>query len=153
MRVTVKRQVRIGELLAEIEDRYGDRSDLERHLEENPDDWDARVALHDLEAYSDADPDESLRDTRELVLPDTALDRITSHRLELLVEVERAGGSVLGVRELARRLGRDKKNVSEDVQALEQVGLLSVRRPGPGRAHEIRLPGDEIDLHLVEAGA
>lgn len=72
-------------------------------------------------------------------------------RVELIVRLKQMGGRVDGVRELARQLSRDKKNVSEDVDALRELGLLSVRPRGPGRAHRIELPGEQIDLHLLDA--
>lgn len=153
MRVSIQREIQIGDLLEEIEERFGGERQLENHLEENPRDWDARVALHDLREYRDEDPGKRIKDTRELVLQDSALDRLTFRRLELLVEIKQQGGTVDGIRRLARLLERDKKNVSADVEALREVGLLSVRRRGPGRAHEVRLPGEQIDLHLVEAGS
>jgi predicted transcriptional regulator len=62
-------------------------------------------------------------------------------------------GVVPSVRTLARAVKRDVKNVSGDVRALEELGLLEVEDRGRGKASRIRLPGDSIDLHLVEAEA
>lgn len=153
MRITIERELTIGELLQDIQERYGSQQDLEAHLEKHPRDWDAKVALHDLREYGDADPAKRVEDTREIVLPDDSLDDLTAKRLGLLLAVKRAGGTVEGVRHLARSVERDVKNVSDDVHALRSIGLLEVREQGPGRPHLISLPGKRIDLHLLEAGS
>lgn len=152
MRITIERELEIGELLSEIQNQYGSRAELEAHLEEHPDDWNAKVALHDLREYEDTDPTKQMTDTREIVLPEEALDEITFRRLELVLQINRAGGDVDGIRELARLADRDKKNVSEDVQALRELGLVSVQPRGPGKPHQLKLPGHRIELHLLEAG-
>ena len=72
---------------------------------------------------------------------------LTAKRLDLLVAILRhTPGSVT---ELARRLGRDIKNVSDDLAALQQLGLVEF---APGRAHGNArapfVPYDEIDLTI-----
>lgn len=81
---------------------------------------------------------ESLEDLRKLLTP---------KRLDLLVAIlHHAPGSVT---ELARRLGRDIKNVSEDLAALQQLRLIEFA-PGPthGNARAPIVPYDEIDLTI-----
>ena len=81
---------------------------------------------------------ESLEDLRKL---------LTAKRLDLLVAILRhAPGSVTA---LARRLGRDIKNVSEDLAALQQLGFIEFG-PGPahGNARAPIVPYDEIDLTI-----
>lgn len=153
MRITIERDLTAGELLEDIRARYGSEAALRDHLEEHPRDWDAKVALHDLREYRDVAPDQTIQDTREIVLPDRSLDELTSKRLSLLLTLKRAGGEIDGLRELARTAGRDVKNVSSDVEALRGLGLLEVRKRGPGRAHRISLPGTAIHLHLMDASA
>lgn len=153
MRITIERDLTVKELLDDIQARYGSRAEIEDHLDDNPRDWDAKVALHDLQEYQDTDPSTRIEDTREIVLPDRSLDELTSKRLSLLLTVKQAGGEVEGLRNLSRRVDRDVKNVSDDVTALRGIGLLEVRKQGPGLPHLISLPGQRIDLHLVEAGA
>lgn len=151
MRITIDRERTVEEILDSIHARYGSRQQLEAHVDEHPQDWEARVALHDLEEYGDADPTMGIQDVREVVLPDAALDELTFRRVQLLVRLKQAGGEVEGVRKLARALDRDKKNVSQDLEALRELGLVSVHPRGPGRAHRIELAGERIDLHLLEA--
>ncbi|HLD13524.1 MAG TPA: transcriptional regulator [Burkholderiales bacterium] len=66
----------------------------------------------------------------------TMLKTLTPKRWEL-VEMLQARGP-LGVRALARELGRDVKNVHADVQALMEIGLVEQR----GR--QVAVPFDEI---------
>lgn len=153
MRITVEREVTVQELLEDIRERYGSAEDIEQLLEEDERDWDAKVALHDLEHYAETDQDKRIEETREIVLPEESLDELTFRRLQMLLAVKQADGEVEGIRQLSRIVERDVKNVSEDVQALRRLGLLEVRKQGPGRAHLVSLPGDRIDLHLVEAGS
>lgn len=56
---------------------------------------------------------------------------LTDKRLDLLVEIART--SPKSVRALADQLGRDYKNVSEDIALLEQLGLVAcTEREGRG---------------------
>lgn len=151
MRITIQREQSVGQMLDGIRERYGSIEQLETYLEQNPQDWGAKVALHDLRAYGDEEPTKRIEDTREIVLPESALDEITFRRVQLLVRLKQLGSSIDGVRKLARELSRDKKNVSEDIDALRELGLLTVQPRGPGRAHRIQLPGEKIGLHLLEA--
>ncbi len=52
----------------------------------------------------------------------TLLDTLSPRRLELLRHVRQHGAA--NVRELAQALGRDYKNVHQDVAVLESAGLL-----------------------------
>lgn len=151
MRITVSRETTIGDLLDRVKRTYGTEEELEAHLDENPKDWGAKLALHDLKEYQDQDPATEMEDTREIILPDEAFRHLTYQRIKLLLELKNQGGQAPSLRDLARSLDRDKKNVSEDVAALRQLGLLRVEKRGPGRAHPIHLAGDSIHLHLLDS--
>ena len=75
----------------------------------------------------------------------TMLDTLSPRRLELLRHVRQHGAA--NVRELAQTLGRDYKNVHQDVAVLESAGLL-VR---DGR--KLAAPWDELqaNVSLMEA--
>lgn len=151
MKVTVRRSYRVGERRTEIRETYGPPDELRAHPEANPHDVAARVALHDLTEYADADPDLRIDAEQTVIIPDEALDRLTLQRLHLLLAIHAQGGAVASVRSLARLVDRDVKNVSQDVHALSSIGLLHTEPGGHGRPTRVHLPGDEIDLHLVEA--
>lgn len=153
MRVTIERETTVGDLLDEIGEIYGSEEELRSYLREHPQDWDARIALHDYKEYADEPRDKRLEDSREIIIPDTALDELTFRRVKLMLELKQLDGEIEGIRSLSRTLERDVKNVSQDVRALREIGLLDVKEQGPGRPHIVSLPGKNIDLHLLEAEA
>ncbi len=65
---------------------------------------------------------------------------LTEPRLRMMRAVSRAAQAhqVLGVRDLAERLNREMRNVSQDVRKLERLGLLRTRRDG---REKLVLPG------------
>lgn len=79
----------------------------------------------------------------------TALRRIlTDKRLDLLLAiVQHHPGSI---RELAARLGRDYKNVSDDIACLRQLGLVETKeRGGKGGPKVPAVPYDEIRVTIA----
>jgi predicted transcriptional regulator len=84
----------------------------------------------------------------ELYFADLAMLRkaLSPKRLELLwAIVEHAPRSV---RELAERVGRDIKNVSQDLTFLSRLGLVELKEARRGAPQAPTLPYDEIDLNL-----
>ena len=70
----------------------------------------------------------------------TMLDTLSLRRLELLRHVRQHGAG--NVRELAQALGRDYKNVHQDVAVLESAGLLL--REG----RKLSAPWDELQANV-----
>lgn len=97
-----------------------------------------RVEAGDLTAHKPGLYFESLEDLRKI---------LTAKRLDLLVAILRhTPGSVT---ELARLVGRDLKNVSEDLTLLHQLGLVEFAAgEGHGNARAPVVPYDEIDLTI-----
>lgn len=153
MKVTVRRKVRVGDLLAEASRKYGSIAQLRARIKRRPDDFAAKVALHDLQAYRQEPPDALVTETRSLIVPDEAIDQLTAQRLELLLRLKGLGGAAASVRALAKAVRRDVKNVSLDVQELSRLGLVEVAPQGHGRPSRIALAGTSIELHLVEGEA
>lgn len=84
----------------------------------------------------------------ELYFADLATLRkaLSPKRLELLwAIVEHEPRSV---RELAERVGRDIKNVSQDLAFLSRLGLVELKEARRGVPQAPTLPYDEIDLNL-----
>jgi len=71
---------------------------------------------------------------------DVMLKTLTSKRWQLVSVLQKHGP--LGLRELARFLERDPKNVHGDVHTLKQIGLIEDCDQG------IYVPFDEIEAHL-----
>lgn len=70
------------------------------------------------------------------------LSTLTANRWAIIKALTGAGP--LGVRELARRVGRDVKGVHTDAHTLAQCGLID--KTAEGKLH---LPYDEVRLELV----
>lgn len=70
----------------------------------------------------------------------TMLETLSPRRLDLLRHVRQHGAN--NVRELAQALGRDYKNVHQDVAVLEGTGLLI--RDG----RKLSAPWDELQAHV-----
>jgi DNA-binding transcriptional ArsR family regulator len=150
VRISVHEEVTVGEILERIAEQHGSRRELAARVRKHPRDREAKLALHDLDEYGDADPATRIRQTRTLIVPLERVDLLTAQRISLLFAV-RAKREPPSVRELARRVKRDVKNVSQDVSALADLGLLKVEGGGRGRPKKVSLAGDSIDLHIVEA--
>lgn len=73
--------------------------------------------------------------------PELLFKRLTPKRWELVHRLQADGG--MAIRELARRLHRDFKNVHADVQALLEIGLIE--KCGDG----VCVPFDEIHTSFV----
>jgi predicted transcriptional regulator len=72
---------------------------------------------------------------------------LTEKRLGLLVAIARQRPG--SIHELAGIVGRDYKNVSNDVTMLQRLGLVSVGKPGgKGRAQVPTVPYDEIHVTI-----
>lgn len=69
---------------------------------------------------------------------------LSNRRLELLQKLHRHRS--LSIRALAQRLGRDYKNVYDDVQLLKRVGLLETDPSG-----RVQVPWDRIAAEIALA--
>ncbi|MBO1113524.1 hypothetical protein [Bordetella petrii] len=80
--------------------------------------------------------------------PGAFFAHLTERRWALITEL--LGTGVVGVRELARRLGRDVKRVHEDASALVALGLLERTEQG---ALFCPYADIHVDMHLVRQAA
>lgn len=85
-------------------------------------DW--KAALHEAgkRAEEGLETGEYQGETLNFETPGSFFARLTERRWELLSEL--LGSGTVGVRELARRLGRDVKRVHEDAAILIELGLI-----------------------------
>ncbi len=92
-------------------------------------------------AWSRAQAGEPVDETHVTFLDvQTMLDTLSPRRLDLLRHVRQHGAG--NVRELAQALGRDYKNVHQDVATLETAGLLL--RDG----RKLTAPWDELQANV-----
>lgn len=86
-------------------------------------------------------------ETLNFETPAAFFGRLTERRWTIVHTLQQDGGTV-GVRELARRLGRDVKRVHEDAAELVTLGLIERTEAGA-----LRCPFSDIhvDMHLATA--
>jgi DNA-binding transcriptional ArsR family regulator len=145
MEIRVEERMKGRKMRAQILDRYGSRAKLER-LAFRGDDPEARDALFELRLLDD-DPsrlDSITTTTTILGLGPGDLARLTPERLRLLdhLAVQRKAPNLT---RLSHDLGRDKKNLSQDLRVLEGLGLVTIGKRG--RDLEPRIRGNHI--HIV----
>lgn len=82
---------------------------------------------HALRAYQEGEDFEYLAE-EDLILEEAEYPLITQRRLELLDFL--GAESVSSINELAEKLGRDVKNVYNDLKILERLGFVYLRKEG-----------------------
>lgn len=108
----------------------------------NPD-WKATVRAAATRAQSGADIGRYQGETLNFETPRAFFSHLTDRRWALLNELQGAG--TVGVRELARRLGRDVKRVHEDATVLVSLGVLERTEAG---ALFCPYTDIHVDMHL-----
>lgn len=86
-------------------------------------------------------------ETLNFETPGAFFGQLTERRWQLVRELQAAGGKV-GVRELARRVGRDVKRVHEDASALVTLGLVERDEAGALACPYVDI---HVDMHLAAA--
>ena len=81
-------------------------------------------------------------ETLSFETPGAFFSHLTERRWQLLAEL--LGSGTVGVRELARRLGRDVKRVHEDAAALVDLGLIEKDERGA-----LHCPYENIHVDMV----
>ncbi len=106
-------------------------------------DW--RGRLRDA-ARSATDATSYQGETLNFQRADEFFSMLTGNRWRLLQALI-GGGGTLGVRELARRLDRDVRRVSDDISALHKLGLIERTSVGG-----VVCPYDDVhvDVHVAE---
>ncbi len=146
MMIRVEQRLTVAAFLAEVRRRYRGPEGLRRYTRRHPRDVAAALDLEEFEYYVDR-PElaASAMDRAISLIPVTegALGAFTKQRLALLDAL--AVGSYGSVRELARALGRDVHNVSEDLRLFRGLGLVDFDR-GSRNRRAPRLVGHAIRI-------
>ena len=115
------------EFLEEIRKKYGSIDKLRRYVRQNPSDFEAEFDLLDAE-YLLKNPKEQKKSattgTSYVSWNTQDITKLTSERLKLLSRIKHR--RVKSIKELAKDTGRDYKNVFNDLQILEKLGLIRV---------------------------
>lgn len=105
-------------------------------------DWKASVRRDAERAFAG----EFVGEILSFVSPELFLGKLTPNRWVLVGSLQGAGG--MGVREIAREVGRDVRRVHDDIQVLLELGLLEKTERG-----QVICPFDDIhlDMHVRAA--
>ncbi len=106
-------------------------------------DW--QSALRSMTAKASAQ--EYQGETLNFETPGAFFGQLTERRWQLVRTLQEANGKI-GVRELARRLGRDVKRVHEDASALVALGLIERDQAGALTCPYVDI---HVDMHLAAA--
>ena len=87
-------------------------------------------------------------ETLNFETPAAFFSRLTSNRWVMLTELQ--GSGTVGVRELARRLGRDVKRVHEDANALVELGLIERTESGALSCPYVDI---HVNMHVTKLAA
>lgn len=107
----------------------------------NPD-WRADLRVSGQRAATGSASGEYQGETLNFETPGAFFSRLTERRWRLLNEL--LGSGTVGVRELARRLGRDVKRVHQDATALIELGLIEKDERGA-----VYCPYEMIHVNMV----
>lgn len=109
----------------------------------NPD-WKAALRVAAQKAENGLRSGTYQGETLNFETPGAFFSRLTERRWSLVSEL--LGSGTVGVRELARRLGRDVKRVHEDAAALIELGLIEKDERGA-----LLCPYENIHVDMVVA--
>jgi predicted transcriptional regulator len=109
----------------------------------NPD-WKAALRVAAQKAENGLHSGTYQGETLNFETPGAFFSRLTERRWNLVSEL--LGSGTVGVRELARRLGRDVKRVHEDAAALIELGLIEKDERGA-----LLCPYENIHVDMVVA--
>lgn len=145
--ISLVRRLTGREFLEEIEEEYGGVNELEKYVEKNPDDPEAELDLLDAEYFKENPRErDKLVERGEIRIPwsEDDLKKLTPKRLELLGKLKET--DVRSIKNLASLAGRDYKNVHDDVEVMEHLGLLNLEKRG--RTKVPRLTFEEIEIKI-----
>ncbi len=134
MQIEYEYKMTLAERLAGFAEQYGSLEKLRKRVKKTKrvtkpfadlEEWEHYLTPHEHQHK----PDEEIRISEKVIFHDPAsfFQTVTAQRVRLLNEL-RKGKDYQSLRELAAGLGRDPKNVYEDLKALEKVRLVEVER-------------------------
>jgi predicted transcriptional regulator len=131
MEITVARETTGQQILDDLEAQYGSLKKLQeksrrRGNRQAQEDW---LTASDILAARERREARWTQATTYLLKP-REMKLLTPARLELVEWLHKSRRQDINVRDLARRLKRDKKNVSKDLRILCGLHLVEIRREG-----------------------
>ena len=134
MKIEYEYDITVKDLLADFKKKYGSIENLRKKVGRTKRVTQAYADLTEWEHYRSArghkhGPDEQIHAGEAIFFHDPAefFRYVTPERVRIL-DALRSGEDFGSINELARSLGRDPKNVFDDIAALEKRGLVGVDR-------------------------
>lgn len=129
------------EIQEKIRDKHGSKDKLKQRVSRtgcrDPEMVDEYVILDSLEKGADYKYEEVTKSTE-------AISALTPRRIDILTHLyESQPGSIS---DLASELGRDYKNVYDDINALSEHGLITLEKEGKRRRPVLKADRLEIDF-------
>lgn len=131
MKIEYEFETTVDEERKRLEVHYGARARLERKVKAGLATFQERADLDRWHRFEEPDAQKlnPIRTKKAMVFHDPVqfFKFLSPERVRILDHL-RADADVESLNELAHRLGRDPKNVYEDVRALEKRGLVTIER-------------------------
>jgi DNA-binding transcriptional ArsR family regulator len=143
-RIEVTVTMRARDLLDLVERRYGSVEKLRAHVKRHEDDG-ASILLFEAAIRNAEHPNRLVR-LGEALIGDPG-DIVAAAKLELLGHL--LGRPGIGIRELARGLGKNPATILEQVGKLEAAGLVVKESRGPGRQAAVRPLITELTIRVA----
>lgn len=141
--VEIRVSMQVSEILALVNRRWGSVAKLRTYLDKEPDDPPA-FAFWRAVTDDELNPSSVIHFT-EIILGAPA-EVLAAGKLQLLGYL--MGHPGVGVRQLARGLGKNPATVLEQVLQLEEAGLVLKDSKGPGKPASIRPLVRELNIRL-----
>ncbi len=133
------------EVLEEVQSKYGGIEGLRRYVERHPEDPLAEFVLRDAE-YFQSHPEAAGREvttgTTYVSWEPRDINKLTPERIRLLYRLRQKPAA--SIKSLAKAIGRDYKNVFNDLRTLEGLGLVRLAEDASGA----RVP--RVDFQKIE---
>lgn len=147
--VEIMVSMRVKDVLAVIDRRYGSLDKLRKHVRRHPNDQVANLLYDTADRHKD-EPGLVVALGQVLIGDPSSILGVT--KLELLGQL--MGRPAVGLRELARSLKKNPATVLEQLAQLEAAGLVLKESGGPGKAVSIRPLATELTIRVsAEAAA
>ncbi len=141
MRVRFVKELKAEEKIREFEEKYGTVENLEAYLRRRPEDVLAQIDLEDWR-YLLEHPGVRVVEGEVRVSAEALL---TKNELQILSAIKKEQPN--SIRELAKKLGKDVKNVYKSVMELKKLGIVALEK-GRKRSLKPRLKYNKIVVEI-----
>jgi predicted Rossmann fold nucleotide-binding protein DprA/Smf involved in DNA uptake len=141
MRIRFVKELKAEEKIREFEEKYGTLENLEEYLKRRPEDVLAQIDLEDWR-YLLEHPGAKVVEGEVKIATEVLL---TKNELQILSTIKKEQPK--SIRELAKKLGKDVKNVYNSVMELKELGIIGLEK-GRKRSLKPRLKYNKIVVEI-----